>query len=158
MVGGRLEPACRWRSTAIGGVFSAPLSRSWGPASRPISIFQTVSKEEFSEVRGSKLPHSGGALAHRGCWGGFLVPIGTALAAFVARIRIKRLRLAISGLPEKFPLPPVLITPRAFEWTPPRQRPVRPCGLSHSSFSRALRFAPPLSRKVFLMYTTAMCT
>src|SRR5215212_8440734 len=35
MVGGRLGPACRWRGTAIGGVFSAPLCRSWGPASRP---------------------------------------------------------------------------------------------------------------------------
>ena len=39
-------------------------------------------------------------------WGSaeFLVPIGTALVAFVARIRIKRLRLATSGLPENFPL------------------------------------------------------
>jgi hypothetical protein len=43
MVGGSFGPACWWRGTAIGGVFSAPLSRSWGPASRPVSIFQTVS-------------------------------------------------------------------------------------------------------------------
>ena len=34
----------------------------------------------------------------------FLVPIGTALVTFVARIRIKRLRLATSELPENFPL------------------------------------------------------
>jgi hypothetical protein len=56
MVGGRLGPAGRWRSIAIGGVFSAPLSRLWGPASRPISIFQTVSEGDFSEVRCSKRP------------------------------------------------------------------------------------------------------
>src|SRR5215212_8314444 len=39
MVGGRLGSAGRWRSTAIGGVFSAPLSRSWGPASGPVRGF-----------------------------------------------------------------------------------------------------------------------
>ena len=47
------------RKTAIGGVFSAPLSRSWGPASGPVSIFQTVSEEKFlrswtSALRSSK--------------------------------------------------------------------------------------------------------
>src|SRR5215216_4742376 len=32
----------------------------------PSAIFQTVSEGVFCEVRGSKLPHSGGTLAHRG--------------------------------------------------------------------------------------------
>src|SRR5215212_7088057 len=43
------------RKTAIGGVFSALLSRSWGPASRPVSIFQTVSLLDFVHlVRGRR--------------------------------------------------------------------------------------------------------
>ena len=59
------------------------------------------------------------------------MPIGTALAAFVARIRIKRLRLATSGLLKNFPLACCSHNAPGLRADPPRQR---PCDLSRSLF------------------------
>src|SRR5215203_1835112 len=106
---------------------------------RDDSIHRSAWKGEFCELRGSKLPHSGGALARR----------GGAVRGFWCQLALRwshSWRGSVSSgcdlpppdFPRIFRLPPVLITPPDLRADLPRQR---PCGLSRPSFSLTLRLA-----------------